>query len=422
MARLGNHSLSLQVPLIATACALAVGICLLWLATTASIYLQGEQEKRYGESLARQVAANVRDALQSGDLLATRATLQRSLDSSLARGIAIVDVEGAAIGSAGQLGGLGTVRYRAPISIGGDIAGEVQLTVDDDPGRESRWRFLVSLIALVAALGLLVFMVTRLLAQRLVDRIMALQSELSLPGSEEPAETANELALLEHTVAMLPLDMLRGHAPLPAAARDFQDSAILFVHLASLARYVDTLSESNLHRYVRRLQQIVQAAAHCYRGDLGVARPYGLVLRFAPQPNAGSESLRAACCARLIARVAEGLRDRTSLSLDLSMALGHCEQEREEVEDIYPQLHVQGVVDDLREVCLAARDYPAILIEESVAADEQLAAALPAQDGAAAGEGTFLTLKRLGSEQESLLDHQARLIVERIAPQKPLRQ
>ena len=105
MARFGNYSLSLQLPLVATACTLAAGLCLLWLATTASNYLQGEQEKRYGESLARQVAANVRDALQSGDLLAARATLERFLDSSLARGITIQDVEGAPIGSAGELGG-----------------------------------------------------------------------------------------------------------------------------------------------------------------------------------------------------------------------------------------------------------------------------------------------------------------------------
>ena len=186
---------------------------------------------------------------------------------------------------------------------------------------------------------------------------------------------------------------------------------ILFVHLASLARYVDTLSESNLHRYSRRLQQIVQAAAHCYRGELSVTRPFGLVLRFRQPGGAGSEALNAVSCARLIALVAEGLRPHTSLSLDISMAVGRCEETRDDVDDMYPQLHLQGAIDDLRDICLASETYPALRLERELLLDASLAAP-PATSSDA---DDFPLLGTLAREQEELLAHQARLIVERIA-------
>ncbi|WOJ92598.1 hypothetical protein R0135_12480 [Congregibacter variabilis] len=415
MQRFKDLSLSLQLPIMAAGCALLVGLCLLWLAATSSAYLQNERERLYGESLAQQVSSTVREALQRGDLLSARASLQRFVDSSLAGGITIRDVEGMAMGTAGIISGPALTQYSAPIRIGEDIAGEVLVSVDGSSGQESRWRFLFSLLALAAALSLLVFMATRVFAQRLATSLLALDTQLALPGSVDPG-LENEIAKIRQSVEVLPLDMLRGHAPVPAAATEFQHTTILFVHLASLARYVHTLGESNLHRYTRRLQQIVQAAAHCYRGELIVSRPFGLVISFGPQPNAGSEALRAASCARLIALISLGLQERTNLSLELAMALGQCEHSTDDSNDMYPELHLQGAIDELRDVCLNHGRYPAILLAETALADEQLiSAATLAEDGE---ENTGVSeLLQLSSEQENLLRHQAQMIVERIKPQ-----
>ena len=404
----------IQLPLVAAGGALLVGLCVLWLAMTSSAYLHSEQERVYGEALARQVAVSVRDPLQSGDLLAARAALQRFIDAALAAGIAIRDVEGTMMGSAGDVEALDTRRYRAPILIGDDIAGDVSVAVNQRASRSSRGRFLFSLVALVAALSLAVYLGARLLAQRLSLRLLALDSQLSLPQArEEPAR--NELRRLEDTVALLPLDMLRSHAPLPAAATDYRQSSILFIHLASLARYVDTLSESNLHRYTRRLQQIVQAAAQCYRGEVSVSRPFGLLVRFQSQPNAGSEALRAACCARLLALVTTDLGERTNLSLNVAAALGFCEQGPDGADDIYPKLYQQGAIDELRDACLAQREFPAVLLASGILEDPQLGdtAALRCEDTASA---EYRALLALSDEQEILLAHQAALIVERIMP------
>lgn len=425
MKRFAAHSLSLQLPLVAGVAALVVGLCLLWLATTASSHLQTQQEQRYGDALARQLAANLREPLQSGDLLAARATLQRFLDSSLASSIVISDVEGAAIGSAGAPLDTDARPYRAPITVGDDIAGEVRLAIEGSAGRESRWRFIFSLLSLTMALSLLVFLATRVLARGIARRLTGLATRLAVAGPDGEAgedqggkRDGNELLRLENTVAVIPLEMLHGHAPVPRPASDFQDTVLLFVHLASLARYVDTLSESNLHRYTRRLQQLVQAAAHCYRGELTVTRPFGLLLTFAPQPNAGGEAFRAASCALLLRHVAAGLRQSTKLSIDLSMALGHCEENRDEVGDIYPALHLQGAIDELHGVCLQEKSPAAILIDGAVREDGELAAVARYEAAAPDATDSFLRLERLGDEQDALIRRQAELIVERIAPRR----
>lgn len=413
MQKLRNASLSLQLPLLASACALIVGFAIVWLAATSSSYLQNTRDTAYGEALARQVAATVSNPLQRGDLLSVRASLQRYIDSGLARAIRINDVMDLPIGEAGEVLSLEQNAFTAAIRIGEDTAGEVQVSLQfEDPGA-GRNRFLFSLLALVVALALLVFVAARFYAQRLATSLQALQSQLLLPGSSE-ADSENEVAALRHAVEHLPIDMLRGHAEVPAAAKDFSDSVVLFVHLASLARYVNTLSESNLHRYTRRLQQLLQGAAQCYRGELRVARQFGLLITFSPQVNAGSEALRAASCARLIARVAESLEQRTSLSLELGMALGHCELAAAEADDMYPELYLQGNIDELHHACLALEDYPTILLSETVLEDGQLSSVATLQATQAPEQPQELLA--LSVEQEALLEHQAALIVERIKP------
>lgn len=408
MQRFRELSISLQLPLVAAGATLLACLCLLWLALTSAAYLQDEREQRYGQSLASQVAATVHEPLQRGDLLSARASLQRFIDTKLVAGIAITDVEGMPMGAAGV--SRGDVSYRAPIRIGDDIAGDVVVFIDEGADREERWRFLFSLLTLSAALSLLVFLGTRLLAQRMATALQSVEARLRLDGSAASPAMPNELQQLDRAVSELPLDMLRGHAPVPAAASDFHCGTIIFVHLASLARYVDTLSESNLHRYTRRLQQILRAAAQCYRGELLVVRPFGVLIRFAAQPNAGSESLRAACCAQLIGAICRGLGERTSLSFDLAMALGHCEQSLDEAEDMYPQLHLQGNVDELREYCLHCTSYPAVLATEPVLQDEQLAAA----SQVTTRENAPASIDTLGAEQQALVNHQAEMIIEKI--------
>jgi hypothetical protein len=417
MQALRQASLTLQIPLLAAAVTLVVSCGLVWLAATSSHYLLEQREQAYGKALAQQVVADIVEPLQRGDLLSVRASLQRFVDQSPAAAIRITDVVGLPMGEAGAAQALELRAFRADIRIGNDVAGEVLVALDLSPGTDQQ-RFLFSLLALALALSLVVFLLTRYLAQRLATTLLALQSQLQLPTVEENA-TDNELWRLHHTVEQLPIDMLRGHAAVPPAAQEFRDAALLYVHLVSLARYVNTLSESNLHRYTRRVQQLLNAAAQCYRGELTVTRPFGLVITFAPQSNAGSEALRAASCARLIALVATGLEERTNLSLDLAMALGHCELVSDGADDMYPELYLQGSIDELRASCLTVEDFPTVLVVPAVLDDPQLGNAAALQHGGAGLDPGTRELLHLSEEQEALLAHQAQLIVERIKPMQP---
>ena len=419
MLKFRDSSLALQLPLIAAGCTLLVACLLLWLAATSSEHLQGQREGEYGRALARQIAAAVRDPLQRGDLLSARATLQEFLDNSLAATIVIDDALGLPITQTDEIDDR-ALQHRAAVRVGQDLIGEVRLELRSDESN-GRQRFLLSLLALAIALSLLVYALSRWFAQRLVSTLTALQSQLTLPDSPGEA-SGNELLVLQQRIEQLPLDMLRGHAAVPAAAREFRDAAVLFVHLSSLARYVDQLNESNLHRYTRRLQQIVGAAAQCYRGELRVTRQFGLLISFAAQSGAGSEALRAASCARLIARITGVLQQRTSLSLDMAMALGHCELAASDSDDIYPDLYLQGTLDELRDACLTATRYPLILVLETLLRDEQLAVAAEV-DFSDPGDETqrFGELMSLAAEQEALISHQSELITERVKPSRSQR-
>lgn len=423
MQRFREASLALQLPLIAAAGSLLVGICVVWLSTASATYLQDNRDADHGEALAKQVAASLADPLQRGDLLYVRAALQRFVDNSLAEAIRIRDVVDLPIGEAGRIKALEGVLYTAPVLVGEDIAGEVQLALDLGSRDSQRQRLLLSLMALVIALSMLVFVGARVFAARVSTGMRALESQLSLPGSADYGEgdsagSANELDLLRHAVEQLPVDMLRGHAAAPPRASDFRNTVVLFVHLASLARYVDTLSESNLHRYTRRLQQLLLAAAQCYRGELRVTRQFGVLISFSPQRNAGSDALRAASCARLIAQITASLEERTSLSLDVAMALGQCELAPESDDDMYPDLYLQGSIDELRELCLEQEEYPILCATAAVLDDDQLGPVAAVGHREDAGDRADGEILHLSPEQEALVEHQAALIVERIMPRK----
>lgn len=190
----------------------------------------------------------------------------------------------------------------------------------------------------------------------------------------------------------------------------------MFVHMASLVRYVDKLGEDKLHRYSRRLQQVVQAAANCYGGEISVERPFGLLIRFRPHSADGAEALRAASCARLLALVAEGLGSRTQLSFDMAMALGVYDEGLESAEDFYPQLHLQGAVDELQEACLAQSVFPKVLVTRGLREDSPLKEIGEYEASATREEQDVDFLLQLPAENEALIEHQATLILDRIKP------
>ena len=409
---LRDFSLSLQLPLAAAALSLAVALALVTLAATSSRYLLETQQADYGNALAQQIARRISTALETGDLLSVAASLQRFVESSPATVVEIYDVEGQALGRAGSDGPANQAHYEAPVRIGPDIAGRVRIALDTGSARESRQRFLLSLSALAVVLSLLVFLVARYAAARLVSRIAGAAERLALEdeseGAAPPAAGLSELDLLEARVDALPLELLRPRDAGTPSGEHYRSNSVLYLHLASLAGYVDTLNERNLHRYTDRLHRIIYASAACYGGTLQVARPFGLALCFAEGEGTGSATLRAVACAALVREVAGTLEAGMSLSLSLGMAVGRSELGPGDAADIYPGLYLQGVLDELRDACLHDREH--VLVTEDAAADADLSARAelrPEKPG-------FKRLVGFSGAQQLLLERQSALLLARL--------
>ncbi|MEM8493187.1 MAG: hypothetical protein AAF756_20410 [Pseudomonadota bacterium] len=418
MKRIERLSLSRSVPLLAASGALVLGLSIVGFAATSSGYLQQARDSSYAESLATQIAVSISEPLQRSDLLSVRAFLDRYLRQALAAGISILDIEGNPIAAAGDTSAMQLEGFSAPISIGGDIAGRVIVYLDGQQQRESQWRFIFSLSALVGALSLLAYLGAKAIVRRQVEALEQMRSYLTLDNANDFEQSIheNELTALEATIGSLPLELLKAQAPVPSAASDFNERPLLLVHLASLARYVNTLSETNLHRYSRRMQQIIHAAARCYGGTLSVVRPYAIMVTFDDHATE-SAVLNAINCGRLIALTAKGLQAHTSLSLDVVMAINLCETPVDEQDDVYPALHLQDSIDELRECCLSAASLPALFIPGRLADNEALRADIDLdQMIQESTSGDFLRLQSLRPDRETLLAHQSELIIKRMRP------
>jgi uncharacterized membrane protein affecting hemolysin expression len=409
---LRDFSLTLQLPLAAAALSLAVALALVTLAATSSRYLLETQQADYGNALAQQLARRISTALETGDLLSVAASLQRFVESSPATVVEIYDVEGQALGRAGRDGPANETHheahYEAPVRIGPDVAGRVRIALDTGSARESRQRFLLSLSALAVVLSLLVFLVARYGAARLVSRIAGAAERLALDGAAPPAAGISELELLEARVDALPLELLRPRDAGAPSGEHYRSNTVLYLHLASLAGYVDTLNERNLHRYTDRLHRIIYASAACYGGTLQVARPFGLALCFAQGEGTGSATLRAVACAALVRQVAGTLEAGMSLSLSMGMAVGRSELGPGDAADIYPGLYLQGVLDELRDGCLHDREH--VLVTDDAAADADLSARAelrPEKPG-------FKRLVGFADAQQLLLERQSALLLARL--------
>lgn len=343
----------MNLPLTAALCSLAVGLALVTLAALSSRHLQEAQQEVFGNALAGHLAQQVSGALETGDLLSLAATLQNFQGSSRAGKVAVFDVEGGVLGQAGSAVAE-PQEYRSPIRVGSDVAGQAVVTLDGARASESRQRYLLSLSALAIMLSLLVFLLARYPSQRLVQRLLGVSDRLALDTSVTSAPPPQgEIALLEERAAALPMELLRAHtAAGPSREDHYRDTAVLYLHLGSLAGYIDTLNERNLHRYTDRLHRIVYAAAACYAGTLQVARPFGLILCFGDDEGRGSTLVRAASCAWLIRSVSRELEKSKSLSFSIGMAIGHSELGPGDSSDIYPGLYMQSIMDELRSACL----------------------------------------------------------------------
>ena len=407
--RIENTGISQQLALVTAGFCLLVSLALVTLGAISSRHMQEQQQEEYGTALAHQIARRISTALESGDLLSVSASLQRFVETSSAEEVAIFDIEGKALGQAGQALGKQLRQYSAPVRIASDVAGQVVITISGDQARAAQLRFILSLLGLAVLLSLAVYGAGRHLGQRVATRLAALARVIALE-EEDQRRPVNEVNLLQKRIEALPMDLLRTRSDAGPKEENYRHTAVLYLHLTSLVDYVDTLDEHSLHRYTDRLHQLVYAAAGFYGGELQVTRQFGLAVFFSGHNNAGSAAFRAASCAWLVQAVARELEQQMSLSLSIAMAISQSELGVGDSTDIYPGLYMQHTLDELQTIC--ASKPPKILLSPLVCEDVDVEGRLQTQ---ATEVMDYAMLEEFEGPYRDLLERQLRLILKRLA-------
>ncbi|GAB3284700.1 hypothetical protein [Parahaliea aestuarii] len=410
ISRIQNLKLGQQLALVAAGCCLFVSLSLVLLATSSSQHLLQSQQAEHGNALAQQIAGRVGSALETGDLLSVAASLQRFVATSPAQQVAVYDIEGKALGQAGSASGENLRQYRAPVRVASDVAGEVVITLNTDSAQAARWRFLLSLLGLAILLSAAVYGLTLHLGQRLGKQLLSLGRKVALDENRGKPRPDNELQSLAADIDALPMDLLRPRSGAGARDENYDTSAILYLHLASLTEYVDTLDEESLHRYTDRLHQVVYAAAGFYGGRIQVMRQFGLAIFFTGQGSAGSAAFRAAACGALVQAVCREVEKNMTLSLGINMAVAHSELGLGDEADIYPGLYMQHTLDELHAVCASLP--PRVMLSPGIVEDMDVNGRLEAQPSEL---GNYSILESFEGPYADLLERQLQLILRKIA-------
>ncbi|MFK7976258.1 MAG: hypothetical protein AB8C02_08980 [Halioglobus sp.] len=375
--------------------------------------MQSQLQQEYGEAFAGLIAHRVSSALEAGDLLSVSASLQRFVEMSAAQRISLTDVEGKTIGQAGKNSDSSLQRYSAPVRIESDIAGTLVIELGTQGADSAQQQFSLSLLGLALLLSLTVYIAARMLGQTLGNRLLALARTLRLEEEDQQTHPTNEIALLEKRIAALPMDLLRTRSEPVPQEENYETTAVLYLSLASLADYVETLDEQSLQRYTDRLHQLVFAAAGFYAGDLQVVRQFGLAVFFSEQNTAGSAAFRAASCAWLVRAAGKTLEEKNvgsmGLSLNISMAIAQSELGVGNANDIYPGLYMQHTLDELQAICDSRP--PHILLSAAANNDVDVSSRVQTQ---ASEPGDHSFIEGFHGQYRDLLERQAQLILNRL--------
>lgn len=407
--RFSNSSLGQQLALMTAGLCLLVSLALVALGAISMRHMQMLLQEEYGTSLAGLVASRISTAMERGDLLSISATLQRLLENSMAQSITITDVDGKALGQAGEARGENLYQYSAPVHIEANIAGQIVITINADNARAAQSRFLLSMLGLAVLLSLAVFAVSRRFGQRLGTSLAGMASKIALEEEDPRRQPANEILRLSRQIDALPMDLLRTRSEPGPSDENYRTTAVVYLHLSSLVNYVDTLDEHALQRYIERVHQVVYAAAGFYAGDLQVARQFGLAVYFSGHNSAGSAAFRAASCAWLVRAVSRELEKQMSLSLSIAMAISQSELGVGSGTDIYPGLYTQHTLDELQAVC--ASKPPDILLSPAACEDIDVAGRLQHRP---TDVMDYALIEEFAGPYQDLLERQLRLILKRL--------
>ena len=369
----GTRALSLQyrAALLAGSLCLAVSITLALLGALSARYIVEQQAADHGAFVASKIASQIAPILATSDLIMLEVSLEQMREEYALLALAVSDVEQRPLGQAGSRSlGVGT-EYSASILIDNNLAGELRVTLYEASSDAEVQRMSLALAALAILLSVFAAVLGAKWGQRVATRIDAVNTELSLVQERESrAISTDELLELENAVAALPLDLLKPPASASTSTANYRDAGLLFIHLDSLGKHVETLDESSLLAYTELHRRLIQSAADLYAGKLSVIRQFGVLVSFDNGHTSGSPAFRTSSCAWLIQKVAEELSANRPMRIKLSLACGLSETGTGTSQDIYPDLYNQYLIDELANLADSADE--TVLLTPAVSSDPEV--------------------------------------------------
>ncbi len=290
------HRISQRLALLCGSLCLALALVLVLIGNLSSRYILEQQSRAQLATLATELAAQVAPLVAVGDLVRLEATLRGMRGRHNLQQLTVEDLDERPLGQAGSGITPNSSVTRAQVTIDGNIAGELEIVSAPDPALEEQRGMSFGLLVLGILGSLFAAALAGRWGQDHAGRINALRVQLAGSGSGADA-AGDELAALEGAVAALPLDLLRPPADSEQQGGDYQEAGLLYVSLASLARYVETLDEQSLLEYTEAQRELIAAAAALYGGSLSVVREFGLLVSFTGDHATGSPGFRAVSCA-----------------------------------------------------------------------------------------------------------------------------
>lgn len=402
--------LSQALALLCGSLCLVASLTLATLGGASSRYIVDQQQNEYGRKLAQQLAAEIAQTLAAGDLITLEVTLRQLLAKHGLLQLTVIDVENRPLGHAGQTSAAQGPSFHAPIKMQGNIAGEISLVSPPPAITVELQRLTLGLLALALLLTVFAAVLTGNWAQGFSDRLRKLSHELKIADTGHDAEDSNseanrnELVELEEAIARLPLDLLKAPASASMSTENYSDAGLIYLHLDSLSRHVETLDETSLLKYTELHRHLAQSAVELYGGTLSVARQFGLLLSFAGAHSAGGPAFRASSCAWLIKHCIDQLNSELPMRISVSMACGLSETGVGSSQDIYPDLYNQHLIDVLE--ALAGKGSQEIRLEQAVGTDTQVCNRCELTSA-----GSDHTLTGLTDPYDNLLNRQQELVL-----------
>jgi hypothetical protein len=401
-------SLSTQFASLAAVLSLVTMLTLTLLALQSSRHTAFQLQSDFGRSVAQQVAVRVAANMVAGDRLGMAAELQTLVAATRITGARITDIEGEIVAEAGHLRQPELI-FSAPIVFGKDKAGTVSVAVDSTEQAAAEGRFFMGLLGIAVVLSIAVFAIANAVGQKLTAKLSDMILRLRAIGASR-SQFANEITMLNSQLHALPLELLKIEELGPSQDDQYEEVILLYVNLFSLARYVDTVDQQRLQRYIRKLHGLIYGSANFYGGDIDVTRQFGATLFFHGMHKSGRAELRALRCAWLLQHMAAIAAKELGLTMRLDMAIGHSDLGRGDKNDMYPALYTQHAIDEL--LTLSGESEGKILLTPTLAERD-----IVKNSSVIAPHKRQLCITGLDKAGQSLVDYQGTLLTNALFPQ-----